>query len=148
MDPSKAHAKNRKGETPKAVFDREHKQLRERGEQWMKDTANSCMIVATLIATVAFAAAFTTPGGTKQDRGTPNFLLKDSFTVFAIADGASLVLSSCSVFNLLIHSDFALCRKRFHLEVAYNVAYRTSNTFLISSSNDGSLLYNVFHSLQ
>ncbi|XP_031247779.1 ankyrin repeat-containing protein NPR4-like [Pistacia vera] len=79
----------------------EHEKLKKEEEKWMKGTANSCMIVATLIPTVAFAAAFTTPGGTKQDTGTPNFPLKDSFTVFDIADGASLVLSSCSVLTLL-----------------------------------------------
>ncbi|KAJ0082748.1 hypothetical protein Patl1_12196 [Pistacia atlantica] len=101
IHPLDAQEKNKKGKTPEVLFSEQHKDLKKEGEKWMKDTANSCMIVATLIATVAFAAAFTIPGGTKQDTGSPNFLLKDSFTIFAIADGASLALSSCSVLTFL-----------------------------------------------
>ncbi|XP_010251697.1 PREDICTED: uncharacterized protein LOC104593512 isoform X2 [Nelumbo nucifera] len=54
---------NNEGKTPRAAFGEEHMDLVEKGEKWMKDTATSCMIVATLIATVVFAAAFTVPGG-------------------------------------------------------------------------------------
>ncbi|CAA2956949.1 ankyrin repeat-containing NPR4-like [Olea europaea subsp. europaea] len=41
------------GQTPRELFTDEHDKLREAGEKWMKDTATSCMLVATLIATVA-----------------------------------------------------------------------------------------------
>ena len=51
--------KNSNNETAKDVFRTEHNKLAEKGEKWMKDTANSCMLVSTLIATVLFAAAFT-----------------------------------------------------------------------------------------
>lgn len=71
------------------------------GEEWLKQTAESCMIVATLIATVVFAAAFTVPGGVKDDTGSPNFLRKISFIIFSIADPISLVTSSCSILMFL-----------------------------------------------
>ncbi|XP_019172866.1 PREDICTED: uncharacterized protein LOC109168306 [Ipomoea nil] len=45
------------GKTPSIVFTEEHKELKEAGEKWMKDTANSCTIAAALIVTVVFAAA-------------------------------------------------------------------------------------------
>uniref|UniRef100_A0A7N2MWI7 PGG domain-containing protein n=1 Tax=Quercus lobata TaxID=97700 RepID=A0A7N2MWI7_QUELO len=50
------------GLTPGDLFTKKHKNLRREGEKWMKDTANYCMIVATLITTVVFATAFTVPG--------------------------------------------------------------------------------------
>ncbi|GAY49094.1 hypothetical protein CUMW_116640, partial [Citrus unshiu] len=92
---------NRHHETPRALFTKEHKKLREEGEKWMKDTATSCMIVATLIATVVFAAAFTVPGGTKGETGLPFFDKKVSFQIFAISDAISLVSSSASIVNFL-----------------------------------------------
>ncbi|KAJ0080647.1 hypothetical protein Patl1_11317 [Pistacia atlantica] len=85
VNPSDTQAKNGDGKTPKALFDETHTDLKEKGEKWRKDAANSCMIVATLIATVVFAAAFT--------------IL--SFTIFVISDGISLVLSVCSILTFL-----------------------------------------------
>ncbi|XP_021804961.1 uncharacterized protein LOC110749210 isoform X3 [Prunus avium] len=54
---------NKSLETARELFTKEHKQLAESGEKWLKDTSNSCMLVAALVATVVFAAAFTAPGG-------------------------------------------------------------------------------------
>lgn len=71
----------------------------------MKDTATSCMFVATLIATVVFVAAFTVPRSNREDTGFPFFLEKFSgnfsFKIFAISDAISLVSSSASVVNFL-----------------------------------------------
>lgn len=101
IQPSFAEAENREGDTPRALFTKEHKELREEGEKWMKDTATFSMIVATLIATVVFAAAFTVPGGTKGDTGFPFFDKKASFKIFAISDAISLVSSTASIVNFL-----------------------------------------------
>ncbi|KAJ4702451.1 Ankyrin repeat family protein [Melia azedarach] len=102
-------AKNRKGHTPRALFTEQHKDLREKGEKWMKDTATSCMVVAALVATVAFAAAITVPGGNNGDTGFPFFIEKVSFQVFAIADAISLVLSltSIAIFLSILTSRYA-----------------------------------------
>jgi hypothetical protein len=63
MPPSYLNKKNTRDQTPQDIFTKTHKEyLREDGEKWMKDTSNYCMLVATLIATVVFAAAFTVPG--------------------------------------------------------------------------------------
>ncbi|KAB1221537.1 hypothetical protein CJ030_MR2G000238 [Morella rubra] len=56
LPPPRANMKNSDGQTPVIVFTKAHQGLQEAGEKWMKDTSNSCMIVATLIATVVFAA--------------------------------------------------------------------------------------------
>ncbi|XP_059436326.1 ankyrin repeat-containing protein NPR4-like [Corylus avellana] len=87
--------------TPWELFIKEHKQLKEQGEKWMKDTANYCMLVATLIATVVFAAAFTVPGGNNQEIGTPIFLKSNWFMVFFISDAMALLSSSTSILIFL-----------------------------------------------
>ncbi|KAL4012328.1 hypothetical protein IC575_029428 [Cucumis melo] len=83
--------------TPRELFTENHKDLRKAGEEWMKNTANSCMIVAALITTVVFAAAFTVPGGCDDNTGNPIFQSKPWFTVFVISDAAALVSSSTSI---------------------------------------------------
>ncbi|KAG6573169.1 Ankyrin repeat-containing protein ITN1, partial [Cucurbita argyrosperma subsp. sororia] len=85
---------------PSELFTKEHKDLRKEGEEWMKNTANSCMLVSTLIATVVFAAAFTVPGG-NDDKGTPVFQREFWFTIFVISDAFALVSSSTSILMFL-----------------------------------------------
>ncbi|XP_068343985.1 ankyrin repeat-containing protein NPR4-like [Pyrus communis] len=84
------------------LFTNEHKALAESGEKWLKDTSNSCMLVATLIATVVFAAAFTVPGG-NDNEGAPNFLEKKSviFLVFVVSDSVALFSSLTSLLMFL-----------------------------------------------
>ena len=93
--------KNELGRTPQILFTEEHKGLVQEGEKWMKDTASSCMLVATLIATVMFAAAFSVPGGNDQKTGKPMFLLKRSFLVFAVSDALALFSSATSILIFL-----------------------------------------------
>ncbi|XP_059631631.1 ankyrin repeat-containing protein ITN1-like [Cornus florida] len=92
---------NENGETPPALFWKWHCELVKEGENWMRDTATSCTIVATLIVTVMFAAAFTLPGGTDDNSGNPKFLQRNSFMVFVISDALSLFSSVTSVLMFL-----------------------------------------------
>ncbi|KAK6915384.1 Ankyrin repeat [Dillenia turbinata] len=58
------------------------------------------VVIATLIATVTFAAAITLPGGLKPDppvQGLANFVHKAAFRVFVIADSLSFLLSSTAI---------------------------------------------------
>ncbi|KAJ4721660.1 Ankyrin repeat family protein [Melia azedarach] len=90
--PSDVEATNEKRETPRDLFAENHKELKVEGEKWMKDTANSCMLVATLVATVVFAAAFTVPGAPSKDV---------SVIIFAISDAVSLIFSAISILSFL-----------------------------------------------
>ncbi|KAI7745505.1 hypothetical protein M8C21_028968, partial [Ambrosia artemisiifolia] len=83
--------------TPYEIFSCENKTQLSEGLQWMKD----CMVVATLIITVAFAVAFTVPGGCNQDNGLPLFIHQPDFLVFVIADAISLFSSSTSLLVFL-----------------------------------------------
>ncbi|XP_056161245.1 uncharacterized protein LOC115661829 [Syzygium oleosum] len=78
------------------VFVEKHQKLLENGQKWVKETADKCMVVSTLIATVLFAAAFTVPGTNNGNNGFP---LKGSVMVFAISDGLGLL---CSVTAILL----------------------------------------------
>ena len=96
--------KNEDLKTPWQLFREEHKDLLEQAEKWMKDTANSCMLVATLIATVVFAAVFTVPGGNDSDgpkKGIPIYLQDNAFIVYAVSDVLALFSSLTSLLMFL-----------------------------------------------
>ncbi|TQD68740.1 hypothetical protein C1H46_045727 [Malus baccata] len=93
--------KNNQDKTPRELFTSEHKDLLRKGESWMKDTANSCMLVSTIIATVVFSAAFSIPGGISDNKGTPNFVKDTAFLIFTISDGVALFSSSTAILMFL-----------------------------------------------
>lgn len=70
----------------------------------MKDASEYHLVVAALIATVTFAAAFTFPGGYKSDiedgpnRGTAILNKNVAFQAFVISDAIAMVLSLSAVF--------------------------------------------------
>ncbi|KAD2804928.1 hypothetical protein E3N88_38305 [Mikania micrantha] len=97
MPPYLREAKNNDGQTPYELFAKENEDLVSKGLKWMKD----CMVVATLIVTVAFSVAFTVPGGYNQDHGSPIFIHNRTFLVFVIADAVSLISSSTSLLVFL-----------------------------------------------
>ncbi|KAM0061586.1 putative ankyrin repeat-containing domain, PGG domain, ankyrin repeat-containing domain superfamily [Helianthus debilis subsp. tardiflorus] len=101
IPPQYRQRKNADGETPRDLFTKKHADLVTKGENWMKDTASQCMVVATLIATIAFAAAFTLPGGYNQNTGIPFFRKEPALIIFVISDAVSLISSSTSVLIFL-----------------------------------------------
>ncbi|KAL4357644.1 hypothetical protein AHAS_Ahas09G0207300 [Arachis hypogaea] len=69
--------------------------------EFTKEAKESHLIVATLIATVTFAAAFTLPGGTEQDgdhKGSPILGHKPSFKAFIVSNTISLVMAASAAF--------------------------------------------------
>ncbi|XP_018814336.1 ankyrin repeat-containing protein NPR4-like [Juglans regia] len=91
---------NKDDMTPRELFTKNHKDLMKEGEIWMKDTTTSCTVVAALILTIMFAAAFTVPGG-NNDTGLPIFFNKKLFSLFIITDSLSLFSSASSVLMFL-----------------------------------------------
>ena len=51
VSPAFKEMKNPEGETPYVLFATTHENLRKEGEKWMMNTAQSSMVVATLIGT-------------------------------------------------------------------------------------------------
>ncbi|KAL2348877.1 hypothetical protein Fmac_002877 [Flemingia macrophylla] len=97
VHPKCKEAKNEDGKKPREIFSENHEEMVKAGEKWAKETAGSFTLVGTLIITIMFAAAFTVPGGTNQNTGTPIFLHDHLFTLFIIADAISLFTSSTAV---------------------------------------------------
>ncbi|XP_014502949.1 uncharacterized protein LOC106763258 [Vigna radiata var. radiata] len=86
--------KNKKGKRLINVFYDEHKKLSDEIKESAKGIANSGMVVATLVATVAFAAALTAPGDKKNDW----------FIVFILTNAIALFSSSASILSFLSNS--------------------------------------------
>ncbi|KAL2555620.1 Ankyrin repeat family protein [Forsythia ovata] len=99
--PQDKEVENSGKKTPAMVFVESHEELVKEGEEWMKDTANSCIIVATLIVTILFAAAITVPGGSNGNTGLPNFSERKAFKIFAISDALALFSSTTSMLMFL-----------------------------------------------
>ena len=73
------------------------KKAKEDKKDDIKDLANFNLVVATIIATVTFAAAFQVPGGTGGD-GLANLGGKGSFVKFLIYDSLAFGFSAVSIF--------------------------------------------------
>ncbi|XVF26116.1 hypothetical protein REPUB_Repub13aG0272200 [Reevesia pubescens] len=54
---------NKDNRTAESLLKKRHEEQLKAARKWMKESAQSCSAVAALIATIAFAAAFTLPGG-------------------------------------------------------------------------------------
>jgi hypothetical protein len=87
--------------TAQELFNRDHETLLKEAKKWLKRTSESCSTVAVLIATVAFAAAYTVPGGSDQVTGVPVLLHDPFFLAFTITDVFSLASSLTSVVMFL-----------------------------------------------
>ncbi|KAB2618239.1 ankyrin repeat-containing protein [Pyrus ussuriensis x Pyrus communis] len=97
--------KNPKGNNDNKVEENQISKDIGKGLQKAKETH---LVVATLIATVTFAAGFTMPGGYQSEKG-PNqgsvFLSRNAaFKAFVITDTIAMAMSSCSVLVLLYSS--------------------------------------------
>ncbi|KAF5446457.1 hypothetical protein F2P56_032085 [Juglans regia] len=100
-NPTITNFMNADGLTPRQLFTKTHKDLMKEGEQWMKDSSTSCMVVGALVITIMFAAVFIVPGGNNQDTGLPIFVHDNLFKIFIITDFLSLFSSSASVLMFL-----------------------------------------------
>ncbi|KAL7252507.1 hypothetical protein ACSBR1_007135 [Camellia fascicularis] len=132
--------------TPAEVFTHTHKELVKEGEQWMKDKANACSIVATLIATVVFAAAITVPGGNNGD-GHPIFNKRASFLIFGIFDAFALFSSITSVLLFLSILTSRYAEDDFLVTLPWRLIFGLLTLFLSILSTMiafGATLYLVF----
>ncbi|XP_058759388.1 uncharacterized protein LOC131632667 [Vicia villosa] len=101
MIPAKINLRNFENFTAQELFSKEHEKLRGNGEQWMKKTSESCMVISSVIATGLFAAATSLPRGTNDNTGKQNYLSKSSFLVFAISNALALISSSTAILIFL-----------------------------------------------
>lgn len=111
------HRSHVEEETAHEFFESTHKELLKEAKKWLKRTSESCSTVAVLIATVAFAAAYTVPGGSDQSTGVPVLLYDYFFLIFTVMDVLSLASSLTSVvmFLSILTSPFEFQNFRYSL---------------------------------
>lgn len=118
----------------------------------LKKLADTNLIVATLIATMSFAAGFTLPGGYDGNDG-PNqgnavLSRRAAFKAFVIADAIAMMCSSCAVFiyfmvagmkhrhTLVRHQSFAN-NLVLYAEVAMMIAFITGVYVALVANSSG-----------
>ena len=116
--------------TPWELFTDKHKELREEGQKWIKETVNFYIVVATLITAVVFAAAFTVPGGTNPDTGSPIMLKSIWFRIFFILDAIALLSSSFSILMFLLILASRFTEMDFHEELPTRWAFGLITLFI------------------
>ncbi|KAJ9553512.1 hypothetical protein OSB04_017557, partial [Centaurea solstitialis] len=97
MPPSLRERKNKANQTPYELFSEKNEDIVSEGIKWVHD----CMVVTTLIVTLAFAIPFTVPGSYSQEIGNPNFIYGYGFLIFVVADAISLFSASTSLLVFL-----------------------------------------------
>ncbi|KAK1583976.1 hypothetical protein Q3G72_028839 [Acer saccharum] len=104
MQPSLRETKNAEGQTPQELFTIGHAELLESGEKWMKNTTTSCLVVATLIATVVFTVAITVPSDNNDKTGIPICLMETTYIPCVCYNRCNRIVL---LFNL--HSNVFVC---------------------------------------
>ncbi|CAI9117130.1 OLC1v1018472C1 [Oldenlandia corymbosa var. corymbosa] len=94
-------ARNKDHKTPQELFYEKHENLMKDAKEWIKDTSNSCMVVAALVATVAFASMITVPGGLDNGTGKPVLSNKGVFIIFSVSNAFSMISSAVALLMFL-----------------------------------------------
>ncbi|RHN67053.1 putative ankyrin repeat-containing domain, PGG domain-containing protein [Medicago truncatula] len=123
------HRSNKEGKTPGEIFKEEHKELLQSSIEWLKDTSESCSVVAALVAGVSFATSGSVPGGNDQS-GKPNFEGQPAFEVFSIC---SLIGLYFSVTALIMFLSILTSRKQvedFNRNLPLKLLFGLSSLFV------------------
>lgn len=119
---------NNEGDTPQALFTKEHEELVKEGREWLIRTTNSCIIVAVLIATVAFTSIYTVPGGSDKN-GKPLLLNTTAFTIFTASDVAALCFAFTSVVVFLSITTSKMNEQDFRISLPLKLVLGLSMLF-------------------
>ncbi|XP_031275086.1 uncharacterized protein LOC116133533 [Pistacia vera] len=109
LHPWDAEAKNKDGKTARALFIEQHQVLRDKAEKWIKEMVNACLMGATIIATVVFAAAFTFLSVIHSRYEEEDFILrllydlKMGLSLFVSSVGAMMVVFCATMFIVFQH---------------------------------------------
>ncbi|KAK4281204.1 hypothetical protein QN277_012726 [Acacia crassicarpa] len=92
---------NAQDQTPEQIFTKGHEKLVKDSSEWLKDTSESCSVVAALVAGVSFATSSQVPGGTNGDTGKPTLEQQPAFELFAITALIGLCFSVTALIMFL-----------------------------------------------
>ncbi|RVX08054.1 hypothetical protein CK203_014689 [Vitis vinifera] len=124
---------NHNNQTADELFASNYCELHEEAKEWLKRTAENCTIVAVLIATVAFAAAYTIPGGPNQRTVTRlqevSSSKADARFTFLILSVSMMMVAFGATVILMIQN-----KERWTKIVLYSVAFLPVIIFALSYS--------------
>ncbi|XP_073224895.1 uncharacterized protein [Cicer arietinum] len=92
---------NKMNQTAEEMFKKSYAPQVEEGSKWLKETSQSCSVVAALLAGVSFATSSTVPGGNKSDTGEPALEGKPAFDAFALSSAIGLCFSVTALIMFL-----------------------------------------------
>ncbi|XVE80587.1 hypothetical protein DITRI_Ditri14bG0151600 [Diplodiscus trichospermus] len=108
VQPCDREKQGSEGLTPRQIFSKEHESLLEDGKKWMRDTATSCLLVATIITIVAYYAGLSIPAGYNYSTLGCNVTIGSSvhinhnlFHVFVVSEAVTLSFSITSMLTFL-----------------------------------------------
>ncbi|XP_073225482.1 uncharacterized protein [Cicer arietinum] len=112
------------------IFKESHKQLVRDGNAWLKDTSESCSVVAALLAGVSFATSSTVPGGNKSETGEPALEGKPAFDAFALSSVIGLCFSITALIMFLSILTSRKEAKDFRIDLPRKLLWGLSSLFL------------------
>ena len=123
--------RNNHGQTAKDVFYSEHKEFMATAKQLMMDKANYGMLVATIVATIVFAASLVVPA-----HDVPNAKSLTSqkqwrwFIVFFVANSVALLSSSASIIYFLAVLTSSYTEDEFNLKLPIRLVFGITALFV------------------
>ncbi|XP_058782203.1 uncharacterized protein LOC131656519 [Vicia villosa] len=121
---------NKEDKTAGELFKKSHVELVKDGSAWLKDTSNSCSVVAALLAGVSFATSSTVPGGNKSDTGEPTLEGKPAFEAFAMSSVIGLCFSVTALIMFLSILTSRKEAKDFRIDLPRKLLFGLSSLFL------------------
>ncbi|XP_027186835.1 uncharacterized protein [Cicer arietinum] len=121
---------NKEDKTAGEIFEEKHKTLVKDGSEWLKDTSESCSVVAALLAGVSFATSSTVPGGNKSETGEPTLEGKPAFDAFALSSIVGLCFSVTALIMFLSILTSRKEAKDFRIDLPRKLILGLSSLFL------------------
>ncbi|TKY47016.1 Ankyrin repeat-containing protein [Spatholobus suberectus] len=121
---------NENGKTAGEIFKDSQKGLVKDASEWLKDTSESCSVVAALLAGVSFATSTTVPGGVNTDTGKPVLESKPAFEAFAMFSLTGLCFSVTALIMFLSILTSRKEIKDFRINLPLKVLLGLSSLFI------------------
>ncbi|KAL5125565.1 Inversin-A [Glycine soja] len=119
---------DKNNQTADEIFKEEHKELRKESSEWLKETSESCSVVAALVAGVSFATAATIPGG-NDDKGYPHLEDKPAFHAFVISSVVGLGFSLTGLIMFLTILTSRKLYRAFRIDLPLKLLLGLSSLF-------------------
>ncbi|XP_014502967.1 uncharacterized protein LOC106763279 [Vigna radiata var. radiata] len=120
---------DKKGKTAREIFEEEHKDLKKKSSDWLKETSQSSSVVAGFVAGVSFATVSSIPGGT-DEKGRPHLEGKPAFDVFAVASLVGLCSSVTGLILFLTVLNSGKQSKDFRRNLPFKILLALSSLFV------------------